>query len=142
MIMDWIRKIVYIFVILVICLFVFDSLAFGMSTASKQDYKFNQYLYITIIDNTNKSIEYKIVNRMKVPMEYDSKYEIEMYKNKEWKKFDKEITLESKTLNIKAGEVIDEKIDLSNTYGKLKKGRYRIIKNVGGYYIAAEFKVK
>lgn len=142
MIMDWIRKIVYIFILVVIAIFVFDSFAFGMHTASKQDYKFNQYLYLTITDNTKTEIEYKIVNRMKVPMEYNNTYEIQMYKNKEWKQFDDEIkfNLESKIIDSK--EVKGEKIKLDKTYGKLKKGRYRLIKNVGGYNIAAEFVVK
>lgn len=142
MIMDWIRKIIYIFIVVVVAIFIFDSLAFGMHTASKQDYKFNQYLYITITDNSKEEIKYKIVNRMKVPMEYNNSYQIQMYKNKEWKEFDDEIKFDLETKIIDAGKINEETINLKNTYGKLKKGRYRLIKNVGGYNIAAEFKIK
>lgn len=142
MIMDWIRRIVYVFILVVVLTFLFDSFAFGMHTASKQNYKFNQYLYLTIVENNKTDIEFKIVNRMKVPMEYDNTYEIQMYKNKEWKQFNDEIKFETKKVQIEAGSVNDEKINLKNTYGKLKNGRYRLIKNVGGYNIAAEFVVK
>ena len=123
MIMDWIRKIIYIFIFVVVIIFIFDSLTFGMHTASKQDYKFNQYLYITITDNSKEEIKYKIVNRMKVPMEYNNSYQIQMYKNKEWKEFDDEIKFDLETKIIDAGKINEETINLKKNIWKIKKGK-------------------
>ena len=142
MIMDYLRKIVFILVVVLVLIFLIDSMAFGMHTAEKQDYRFNQYLYVTVEDNTNKMIEYKVVNRNKIEIEYTNEYEIQMYKNREWKAFDKEIKFDVVKSTLASGDIIVEKINLEDTYGKLKKGRYRLIKRVGLSEVAAEFKVK
>ena len=42
MIMDYIRKLVFILVVVLVLIFLVDSMAFGMHTADKQDYIFNQ----------------------------------------------------------------------------------------------------
>ena len=142
MIMDYLRKIVFILVVVLVLIFLIDSMSFGMHTAEKQDYRFNQYLYVTVEDNTNKMIEYKVVNRNKIEIEYTNEYEIQMYKNREWKAFDKEIKFDVVKSTLASGDIIVEKINLEDTYGKLKKGRYRLIKRVGLSEVAAEFKVK
>lgn len=142
MIMDYIRKLVFILVVILVLIFLVDSMAFGMHTADKQDYIFNQYLYITIEDNTNEMIEFKLVNRNKMDVEYSNEYEIQMYKNREWKAFDEEYKFDVVKSSLTSKEVVIETINLKDTYGKLKKGRYRLIKRLGISEVAAEFKVK
>ena len=87
-------------------------------------------------------IEFKLVNRNKMDVEYSNEYEIQMYKNREWKAFDEEYKFDVVKSSLESGEVVIETINLKDTYGKLKKGRYRLVKRLGISEVAAEFKVK
>ena len=97
---------------------------------------------LPIEDNTNEMIEFKLVNRNKMDVEYSNEYQIQMYKNREWKAFDEEYKFDVVKSSLTSGEVVIETINLKDTYGKLKKGRYRLIKRLGISEVAAEFKVK
>ncbi len=76
---------------------------------------------------------------------YSNDYGIEFKQNDNWYELKGELIVEVPILTINAHESKEIKIGWENSYGKLKKGTYRLIKSVGfndkNFYIAEEFEI-
>lgn len=77
---------------------------------------------------------------------YGSDYEIEKYENNAWYKIDVELYFTSRAFNLASNDSVELNLSWKSSYGKLKPGKYRIIKNYNytkstSLYTAVEFEI-
>ncbi len=90
-------------------------------------------------------------NNDTVDYEYGAPYEIEIEQNGDWHKINIQIDFILIAYELKAGETKEIELNWENTYGKLSKGTYRIIKTISykneedkyeSFNIAVEFTIE
>lgn len=97
---------------------------------------------------SSTEITYVINNRSELDLSYGQDYSLQMEKDGKWyrliPKRDVAVTLE--LLWAPAGSENSHMVNWQESYGKLQKGHYRILKSVAdntqGYYLAGEFQVE
>ena len=101
-------------------------------------------LYIDVLDDTvtGTSLNYKIYNNTDTTVSYGVSYEIEKYEDGKWKEFGVEVSFIEIAIELESGYSKEEIIEWKSTYGKLKKGKYRLIKEVMGETLFDEFEIK
>ena len=89
-------------------------------------------------------------NNSKDDYEYSNLYELEIKQDGKWHKIDVEVDPNSPSFDLKAGKSAEVSINWKSTYGKLGKGKYRIIKDIdyeydedvyGVFNVAVEFEI-
>ena len=107
-------------------------------TAPKQ-----QDLYLTVEKNsvTPTSLTYRIVNNTDKELYYGVAYEIEVYQNNGWRKFNVEASWIEIAVILAPHSSNEETIDWESIYGNLDRGTYRLIKTVGNDVLSDEFKI-
>lgn len=100
---------------------------------------------------TNKCATFILKNNSNKSFLYGHPYEMEIKDNGEWHKIELIIDFDLKAYTLGSNDTKELEIDWENSYGKLKKGTYRIIKNIyyedpegkdATFYLAAEFEIK
>lgn len=94
------------------------------------------------------AIAYIIDNQSETDLSYGQDYGLQMEKDGKWyqiiPKKDVAVTLE--LLWVPAGSGNSHTVNWQDSYGKLTKGHYRIVKSVAdnsrGYYLAGEFRIE
>ena len=82
------------------------------------------------------------------PVSYGTPYELEIKKDGEWHEINVELFFTMPLMSLKPGESKNLEFNWAESYGKLAKGEYRIIKSVTvesdnpeSFYVAAEFTI-
>ena len=93
---------------------------------------------------TNKGAVIIISDKNKLPYSYGKWYRIDSNKNGEWVKLEpknKDYIFDAISYQLGDDGMIELEIDWTNLYGKLKKGQYRLVKEIGREYMAVEFSI-
>lgn len=90
----------------------------GVTMAIKKGTLTSSGATVILINNTNKKIM------------YGNPYEIEVKKDGKWEKIDNNLNFNLPLFYLLPGESKEMKLKWEDGYGKLKKGTYRIIKNI------------
>lgn len=93
---------------------------------------------------TRKGATFIITDKNEISYSYGTWYRIDIKKNGEWKEVTpivSEITWNAIAMIIKNVKA-EEKVDWSKIYGALKKGEYRLVKEVDNTEIYAEFTIE
>lgn len=83
---------------------------------------------------TNKSATLVLTNNSDKNFQYGNPYEIEINKDGEWHKINVELYFTLPIFELSAKESKEIELDWENSYGKLAKGTYRIIKEIDYEY--------
>lgn len=113
----------------------------------------NEYVSMTIKEGTLTKIGATLIlkNNSETDFQYCGDYEIEKMKDGLWHNIGIAIDFMCEPDNLKIGETKEFNLDWENTYGKLPKGTYRIIKTIyrdypndpmNKFYTSVEFTVK
>jgi len=127
---------------------------YGPKIGEKSDIQISKGdVSLTVKDGTitRKGVTLILANHSDKTVLYGEDYTLEIKKHGEWYKIkidgDKWVNLSASLLN--AGESRELEIDFEYVYGKLKKGTYRIIKDMDyengkreSFNVAAEFTIK
>ena len=73
---------------------------------------------------------------------YGNPYEIEIKKDGKWRKINLKLYFTMPLFELDPDEEKELEISWGESYGKLSKGDYRIIKSVSSFYVAAEFSIE
>ncbi len=92
-------------------------------------------------DLTDKSLKYTIVNNMDRGIIYDESYTIEKYVDGIWKSYNIAVDFIEIANIISPSKKETREIIFKTTYGSLGKGKFRLIKQIDGKYISAEFEI-
>ena len=122
-------------------------LVLGMTSCGKQKNEFNignksdikisqNDVIMTIKEGTltNKSATLVLTNNSGKNFQYGNPYEIEINKDGEWHKINVELYFTLPIFELSAKESKEIELDWENSYGKLAKGTYRIIKEIDYEY--------
>ena len=104
---------------------------------NKSDIKISQNDVIMTIKEgtlTNKSATLVLTNNSDKNFQYGNPYEIEINKDGEWHKINVELYFTLPIFELSAKESKEIELDWENSYGKLAKGTYRIIKEIDYEY--------
>ena len=104
---------------------------------NKSDIKISQNDVIMTIKEgtlTNKSVTLVLTNNSGKNFQYGNPYEIEINKDGEWHKINVELYFTLPIFELSAKESKEIELDWENSYGKLAKGTYRIIKEIDYEY--------
>ena len=104
---------------------------------NKSDIKISQNDVIMTIKEgtlTNKSATLVLTNNSNKNFQYGNPYEIEINKDGEWHKINVELYFTLPIFELSAKESKEIELDWENSYGKLAKGTYRIIKEIDYEY--------
>lgn len=104
---------------------------------NKSDIKISQNDVIMTIKEgtlTNKSATLVLTNNSGKNFQYGNPYEIEINKDGEWHKINVELYFTLPIFELSAKESKEIELDWENSYGKLAKGTYRIIKEIDYEY--------
>jgi hypothetical protein len=107
-------------------------------TLSKTDTLYMEVKKDTV---TQTSLTYHIYNLTNEELYYGVDYEIEVYRNNEWRHFDVEAAWIEIAVILPAHGKNEETIEWTNIYGKLPKGQYRLIKTVNNILIWDTFEI-
>lgn len=129
--------------IVICCIAVFyhsgpKTAASPYGTLSKTD-----TLYLKVEKNTvtPTSLTYRIYNRTDEEIYYGVDYEIEVYQDGGWQSFDVDAAWIEIAVVLPANDNNEEAIDWTNIYGKLPKGKYRLIKTVNNLILGDTFEI-
>lgn len=101
-------------------------------------------IYLKINDDsvTNTSLTYRIYNNTNQELYYGVDYEIEFNKDNTWKKYNVQASWIDIAVMLKSNSYNEERATWETIYGKLSKGKYRIIKNINNIIVFDEFEIK
>lgn len=86
-----------------------------------------------------------IKNESESPIGYGEWYRIDKQVNGEWigiKSKNEDYVFNAIGYELEGNKESEEKIDWTDLYGKLKKGKYRLVKDIGNEYVAVEFDIE
>lgn len=86
-----------------------------------------------------------IKNESESSIGYGEWYRIDKQVKGEWrglKAKDEDYIVDAIGYLIESGKEVEEKIDWTDLYGELKKGKYRLVKDIGSEYVAVEFDIE
>ena len=89
-------------------------------------------------------------NNSEYTVSYGTPYELEIKKNGKWHKINVELFFNLPLMTLNSGESTNLEFNWAESYGKLAKGEYRIIKKItveipnqpDSFYVASEFTIK
>ena len=89
-------------------------------------------------------------NNSEYAVSYGTPYELEIKKNGKWHKINVELFFNLPLMTLNSGESTNLEFNWAESYGKLAKGEYRIIKKItveipnqpDSFYVASEFTIK
>lgn len=99
---------------------------------------------------TNTGATLILKNNSNTEIQYGNSYEIEIKHNKKWYKLDGEMYFTLPLFFLEPNKTVELEVNWEDGYKKLKKGTYRIIKEIkiekenntfDSFYIAAEFTI-
>ena len=99
---------------------------------------------------TTSSATLILKNNSSTEIQYGNSYEIEIKHNKKWYKLDGEMYFTLPLLFLEPNKTVELEVNWEDGYKKLKKGTYRIIKEIkiekenntfDSFYVAAEFTI-
>lgn len=112
----------------------------------------NEYLKMEINEEktTNEGITFKLINISNYDLTYGLSYHLEKEENDKWYKVKpkEEMHFIMVAYNLKKGEEKEENLKWTSYYGKLSKGKYRIVKSFNlentkeMFYTSQEFIIK
>lgn len=133
--------------ILIILLFVIMILGITRCSSSKigkkSDVQISQGDVSLIIKDetlTNTSATLILKNNSDKKVEYGEDYEIEIKKSGEWYKINVDQWFDLSATELDVGESKEIYLNWKTVYGKLKKGTYRIVKDIEYIYGEGSFK--
>lgn len=94
---------------------------------------------------TNRSATIVITNKSNNKIQFGEEYTIERKIAGKWTKLDtkqKEIWWNLVNIEVESNDSYQEKIDWYWMYGKLSKGKYRLVKKINNKRIAVKFRIK
>lgn len=144
-------KLLRLLVLIIISIFII-LISIGLINKNSIKISESQYIYLEKQNNlyleidknsiTNTSLKYKIYNNTNKELYYGVNYEIEFLQNDKWKKYNILSSWIDLAVILKPNSTNEEKVEWKDTYGKLSKGKYRIIKNVNNIVVFDEFEIK
>lgn len=144
------KKLVIIIFILVLIIAAV-AIYFAINT-QEQTYEVEQEIYSEIAEIrikegtlTNTSATIIIQNKTESPIGYGKEYRIDKQINGEWREIkakDEDYIIDAIGYLIDGGKETEEKIDWTDLYGELKKGKYRLVKEIGSKYASVEFEIE
>ena len=112
----------------------------------------NEYLKMEINEEktTNEGITFKLINISNYDLTYGLSYHLEKEENDKWYKVKpkEEMHFIMVAYNLKKGEEKEESLKWTSYYGKLSKGKYRLVKSFRlknakeEFYTSQEFIIK
>lgn len=95
---------------------------------------------------TSTGLSYEIDNQSEENLSYGQDYSVQKQKDGKWYVLEgNPIAITMELLWLSAGESASHEVNWEDGFGKLAKGHYRLIKNMGteeaGYYVAGEFTI-
>lgn len=113
----------------------------------------NKEIYLTVKEGTllNTQATFILKNDSDVDVQYGNAYELEIKQDGKWHKINVEIDFTMQAYELKAKKSLEFNLNWKETYGKLAKGEYRIIKTIDiqkedttfdSFFVAAEFTIK
>ena len=99
---------------------------------------------------TTSSATLILKNNSNTEIQYGNSYEIEIKHNKKWYKLDGEMYFTLPLFFLEPNKTVELEVNWEDGYKKLKKGTYRIIKEIkiekenntfDSFYVAAEFTI-
>lgn len=144
----------------VFLVFISLILLFGITgCGNKNDFSVGDKSTVEVVDKyvvfdldeetlTNGSASVLLRNDSEYNVSYGTPYELEIKENGEWHKINVELFFTLPLMNLKPGESENLEFNWTESYGKLAKGEYRIIKSFTvqsdipeRFYVAAEFTI-
>ena len=134
-------------------------LLFGVTGCGKNNFDIGEKSTVEVVDKyvtfeiddetlTNESATVVFRNDSEYTVSYGTPYELEIKEDGEWHKINVELFFTMPLMSLEPGESIDLEFNWAESYGKLAKGEYRIIKSVTvesdnpeSFYVAAEFTI-
>lgn len=143
------KKFVILFILILIIAAVVIYLAIN---TQEQTYEVEQEIYSEIAEIrikegtlTNTSATIIIENKTESPIGYGEEYRIDKQINGEWRELkvkDEDYIIDAIGYLIDGGKETEEKVDWADLYGELKKGKYRLVKEIGSEYASVEFEIE
>lgn len=110
----------------------------------------DKYVVFDLVEETltNGSASVLLRNDSEYNVSYGTPYELEIKENGKWHKINVELFFTLPLMSLKPGESENLEFNWTESYGKLAKGEYRIIKSFTvesdipeSFYVAAEFTI-
>ena len=96
-------------------------------------------LKLEVIENTNTSLRWKVINNTGKEVTTSYEFFIEKYKDGKWYSY--QVIANFNEIGITIQDEHTDAVDFEMIYGNLEKGKYRFIKNIDGKYLAGEFNI-
>ena len=134
-------------------------LLLGVTGCGKNNFEIGKQSKVEVVDKyvtfeiddetlTNESATVVFRNNSEYNVSYGTPYELEIKKDGEWHEINVELFFTMPLMSLKPGESKNLEFNWAESYGKLAKGEYRIIKSVTvesdnpeSFYEAAEFTI-
>lgn len=97
---------------------------------------------LKVTEATDSNIVYEIKNNTEDNLYFGVDYKLEKQIDGKWMTYKLIVDFIDMKITCLPKNTYSDSIDLSKTYGPLLKGKYRLIKNIKGQDISAEFNIK